>query len=68
MNCLFMGSKNVCVYVRVKSLLPVIYGKQNTRHKAEMANIARGKLNAILALRPSAECFMFRIARGRAMI
>ena len=52
--------------VIVKSLPPVLYGKYSTRHKAEMANIARGEAECYVSI--EAEYFIFRIARGKAMI
>ena len=50
------------MYVIVKSLPPVLYGKYSTRHEAEMANIARGKAECYISI--EAECFILSIAHG----
>ena len=49
-----IGWLHIYIYVRVKSLPPVLYGKKSTRHEAEMANIARGEAECYISI--EAEC------------
>ena len=44
----------IYIYVRVKSLPPVLYGKYSTRHKAKIANITRSKAECYISI--EAEC------------
>ena len=44
------ANPHIHVYAIVKSLPPVLYEKQRTRHEAEMASIARGKVERYISI------------------
>ena len=55
-------------FVIVKSLLLVLYGKQSTRHEAEMANIAQDEAECYISIEVECRVLYLCIARGRAII